>query len=268
MLVCNVSMRPPRRAIAADLAEATIAADATATGQVVFVTLVDDPANVHDIVDGYLGPIMLEAASASDAADATVTAAGVINNTWNPADKTASMTLSNGNLTAVGTANQGVRAQLPAATKFYFEITSAVAIWNGGLGIARSTANLGTVTVNAANAALVTPASSGNILFNSSTPIGGAAIGAFAINDVLCVAVDLVNQRIWFRKNAGNWNNNASADPVTNVGGINISTVFTTGTAYPLAATAVGTSSQAIANFGATSFAFTQPSGFSNAAVA
>jgi len=267
MLVCNVSLRPARRAIPATVQETATATDDATTGQVVFATLVDDPVNALDSVDAYLGPIMAEAASSSDITDATVTAAGVVNNTWNPADKTASMTLSNGNLTAVGIANQGVRAQLPAATKFYFEIKSAVAIWNGGLGIARSTANLATVTVNAANAAICSTSGSGNILFNSSTPVSGAALGGFAINDVLCVAVDLVNKRIWFRKNGGNWNNNASADPATNVGGIDISTVFSAGTAYPLAATAVGTSSQAIANFGASSFAFTQPSGFSNAAL-
>ena len=46
MLVCNVSLRAPRRAIAAELAEATTAADATATGNIVFATLVDDPASV------------------------------------------------------------------------------------------------------------------------------------------------------------------------------------------------------------------------------
>jgi len=70
MLVCSVSLRAPRRAIAADLAEAATAADATTTGYVVFATLVDDPANVRDTVDAYLGEIMVEAASAADAIDA------------------------------------------------------------------------------------------------------------------------------------------------------------------------------------------------------
>lgn len=67
MLVCNVSLRPPRAGIAADLVEAVEAADATATGMVVFATLVDDPASVSDTLDAYLGEIMVEAASASDA---------------------------------------------------------------------------------------------------------------------------------------------------------------------------------------------------------
>jgi len=87
MLVCNVSLRPPRSAISAAIAEATTAADATATGNVIFATLVDDPASVGEIVDAYLGEIMLEAASAADAVtagsayvaavDETVTAADV-----------------------------------------------------------------------------------------------------------------------------------------------------------------------------------------------
>lgn len=70
MLVCSISMRPPRRAIAAALVETAAAVDASTTGFVVFATLVDDPASVGDIVDAYLGEIMLEVASASDSADA------------------------------------------------------------------------------------------------------------------------------------------------------------------------------------------------------
>jgi len=67
MLVCNVSLRPPRAGIAADIVEAIAATDASASGQVVFATLVDDPASVSDIVNAYLGEIMVEAASAADA---------------------------------------------------------------------------------------------------------------------------------------------------------------------------------------------------------
>jgi hypothetical protein len=70
MLVCNISLRAPRAAISVGIVEAATAVDATATGNVIFATLVDDPANVRDVVDAYLGEIMLEVASA----DATVTA--------------------------------------------------------------------------------------------------------------------------------------------------------------------------------------------------
>jgi hypothetical protein len=70
MLVCNVSLRPPRGAIAAAIAEAGVASDASTTGNVVFATLVDDPASVNATVDAYLGEIMIEAASAADAVSA------------------------------------------------------------------------------------------------------------------------------------------------------------------------------------------------------
>jgi hypothetical protein len=66
MLVCHISMRPPRRIIGADLAEAATAFDSATTGFVVFATLVDDPAAVRDTLDAYLGEIMVEAASVAD----------------------------------------------------------------------------------------------------------------------------------------------------------------------------------------------------------
>jgi hypothetical protein len=56
--------------ISADIAEVVVATDATATGNIVFATLVDDPASVGEIVDAYLGEIMLEAASAADTVEA------------------------------------------------------------------------------------------------------------------------------------------------------------------------------------------------------
>lgn len=65
MLVCSVSQLARRAAIAAGIVEAAAAADAPGTGNVVFATLVDDPASVRDSVDAYLGQIMREAASAA-----------------------------------------------------------------------------------------------------------------------------------------------------------------------------------------------------------
>lgn len=69
MLICNVSLAPRRGAIAADLAEAAAALDAPGSGNVVFATLVDDPASVADLIDAYTGEIMVEAASAVDIVD-------------------------------------------------------------------------------------------------------------------------------------------------------------------------------------------------------
>lgn len=81
MLVCIISLRAPRRAIAAELAEIAAALDASTTGQVVFATLVDDPASVNDRVDAYLGEIMVEAASADAVVDAGLAYVAAIDET-------------------------------------------------------------------------------------------------------------------------------------------------------------------------------------------
>src|SRR5262245_36251736 len=67
MLVCHVSQRPVGQTIAADLTEAALALDASNQGLLVLATLIDDPASVGDVTDAYLGEIMVETASASDA---------------------------------------------------------------------------------------------------------------------------------------------------------------------------------------------------------
>lgn len=86
MLICNVSLRPPRLAIAAEVAEAGAASDASTTGNVVFATLVDDPASVNATVDAYLGEIMVEAASAADAVSAGSAFAAAIDEAATAAD--------------------------------------------------------------------------------------------------------------------------------------------------------------------------------------
>jgi hypothetical protein len=78
MLVCNVSRRARRAAVAAAIAETASALDAATTGNVVFATLVDDPASVRDSVDAYLGEIMLEAASAAAVVNAGLVYAVVV----------------------------------------------------------------------------------------------------------------------------------------------------------------------------------------------
>jgi hypothetical protein len=78
MLACNVSLLHRRASIAVDVAEVAAAVDALGTGNVVFGTLVDDPANVRDRVDAYLGEIMLEAATATSVVNAGLAYAAAI----------------------------------------------------------------------------------------------------------------------------------------------------------------------------------------------
>jgi hypothetical protein len=119
MLVCNISLRPPRSAIAADVAEAATALDASTTGFVVFATLVDDPASVGDIVDAYLGEIMLEAASAADAIDAGMEYTAAI------VEATTALAAQDGNVPAIYT--DSVDETASAASAQDASITPAVA---------------------------------------------------------------------------------------------------------------------------------------------
>lgn len=267
------------RALASTIAEAAAAADAPTTG-VVFAALIDDPASANDYVNAYLGQLITEAATANDTTtvvsiyDSDITAAvtavsaqdaaivSVNNNSWNPSDKSASVVLSNGDLWAYASAaNQGVRGKVPAANKFYFEVTNSGG-FSGNTGIATATANLTTIAINGIGGA-VCNANNGAIWINNTT--AQASLGAIANGDVLCVAVDRTNQRIWFRKNGGIWNNNASADPATNVGGLNISALFASVPPYPFAGFGIaGVNKNQVANFGASAFAQAIPSGFSN----
>jgi len=78
MLVCNVSQLRRRAGIAANVDEAATALDAPGTGNVVFATLVDDPASVGEHVDAFLGQIMVEAANASSTVNAGLAYAAAI----------------------------------------------------------------------------------------------------------------------------------------------------------------------------------------------
>jgi len=291
MLVCNVSLRPSRAGITADIAEAATAVDALATGNVVFATLVDDPASVGEIVDAYLGEIMLEAASADTIVDAsipatytdaiveTMTAADTQDATvvglpttvaWDPATVTA-VTLSGGNLVATNTgttsADQGAKvasAGGKSSGKYYFEATFTLKNnvgANGGLGISTFASTYTGMGNNATTGSMLFW-QSGNAYTNGSP--AGVTITALIQGQVMCLAVDLDNRKIWFRNGAaGNWNQSGTANPATNTGGITIPS----GTMVPIVVfgSSGGVAGNVItANFGATTFTGTAPSGFTS----
>ena len=282
MLVCSVSLRPPRRAIAAALAEVAAAVDGLTTGNVVFATLVDDPASVGDLVDAFLGEIMLEAASADALVDAglayvsavdeaataasvesaTITAAAA--NTWNPADL-AQMTLSGGNLSAQSTGTTaGVRHYTGHSTgKYYWEVQSIA--WGGTsscTGLSTSSAAL--QGGGNAGQAVVTRSFGG---FNGSIYINGtysgSQLGGPPSNAVLGIAVDLTGGLIWFRiAPTGNWNGSATANPATGAGGISLGALAGS-TLFPFFG-ALSTTEDCTANFGGSAFTGTVPSGFTS----
>ena len=189
--------------------------------------------------------------------------------TWNPSDKSANVVLSNGNLTAATTstnsADQGVRSTTSKSSgKFYFEVSFPGPAPFGadtGAGLTIASTILTSVGSSVANS-IIAYGPTGNIYYNGSNT--SISIGAAAIGDVAGFALDLANQRVWVRRNGGNWNNSGTANPAANVGGINISAVFTSNAAYALyCCNSNNASGPYTTNFGATTFAFAAPSGFS-----
>ena len=275
MLVCNVSMRPRGHAIAADMVEAGAAADDLGGGQLVIGTLVDDPASVNEIVDAYLGEIMLEAASATDVfslvniydaavnetitpTDATDASMAVAFATWNPADLSG-VTLSGSNLIATSTAGvSGIRGNSSRSSgKSYWEYTYTTINTNGlAVGVGTSSFNLtGGTTTNAA----VVIRLNGPIQINNSA--SGSQIGTINPGNVIGVAVDFTAHLIWFRiAPSGNWNGSGTANPATGVGGLNISAL--SGALFPLFTG--GSGDVCTANFGASAFNGSVPSGFNS----
>jgi hypothetical protein len=161
-------------------------------------------------------------------APGTVTPVGVV--TWNPEDL-VNVTLSLGNLRATGTgAAAGVRANSSkTAGKYYFEISFTTIGSNPSIGLARSSASLtGVSGVNIVSVLRFT----GNITVNGVA--SGTSIGIISGGAVVCVAVNLTTDLIWFRPTpAGNWNGSALANPATGIGGVDISSI-SAGALYPI----------------------------------
>lgn len=281
MLVCNVSLRA-NRIIAASLAENAAAVDAPGTGNIVFATLVDDPASVGEIVDAYLGEIMLEAASAAVVLDASIPAvfAADLAETASAADTPDAvagggvvsfdgtpgpfMTRSNGNLTgthnAIDTTPTGVRSTANRASgKYYFEIT--VSQYNGSGDAAGIITSTGTYAdmINSVRECMSVIVSSGNIWSNNTS--SGKTVGPLAAGAVLGFAIDLTARKAWARKGAGNWNGDVTHNPATGAGGVTLPATVSFAPAFGFNSW-VG--DNMTGNFGATAFANAAPSGFGN----
>lgn len=183
-------------------------------------------------------------------------AGNVTTMTWNPSDKHASVTLSNGNLTAVASSSgQAVRATVGKSSgKWYFEVTVNSAKTFGTVGVATASASLSTwVGGDAYGYGIAT-----SFAYNNGS---SNALTQFAVTDgdVIGVAVDLDNGEVWFRENgAGSWAGTSSGngDPVTRAyprfSGLS-------GTFYPACAPA-GSGGQHTIN---ATLLYTPPTGFS-----
>jgi hypothetical protein len=220
--------------------------------------------NTTDIMTANFG-----ASAFSGAAPSGFSAWG-ISTTFDPATL-QNTALSGGNLVAtlafVDPAIQGVKATSSKTTgKYYFEITwpdllSANNL-DGGFGVCLPSATY--TALNGGGTGGVIQYVTGNCFTNGSNsthPIAGIRTG-----DVMAAAVDLNNRNVWFKCIAGSgtgvgWNGNLSYDPAANTGG----TPILAGSILPFVSfgndNAVGVDI-ATADFGATTFIGTVPTGF------
>lgn len=177
--------------------------------------------------------------------------------TLNPSDKHSSISLSDDRLTAVGsTSLYSVRAVASHFVgRFYYEATVLGSANNAAIGISKASFPLNDWpgdTVTSVGFVAGEIRQTGSAL---------ATVYSFAVNDVVCVAVDLSQNLIWVRKNASTWNNNATADPATNIGGVTY-TSSSKDLFYPtVEPSSVGSIRM---NFGAGGYAFGRPNGFKN----
>lgn len=139
--------------------------------------------------------------------------------------------------------------------KYYFEMTVVAATNLAAVGVG---VDNGSESLNApgGQSGGIIWIGNGNVNYNGA--LDTTTIASFAVGDTLGVAVDVGGALIWFRDNAGNWNNNGSANPATGTGGISILAV--TSNVYAVVQL-TNYSDNITANF-AGPFVNTAPSGF------
>lgn len=183
--------------------------------------------------------------------------------TWNPNNKSGTVTLSGGNLTAtVATLTGSVAATNAATGPTYFEVTAGASLTGTmAIGLANRTysaAPLTTVIGSDLNSLGYNQA--GAVKVNNVTL---ATIQTFAASDTICVAFDPQYQLIWFRVNGGNWNNDVigNQNPVGLVGGISTGSM-NQGVMFPAWGSTAVTPNQSGTAVFTSGFAQTPPTGY------
>ncbi len=186
---------------------------------------------------------------------------------------TAHMKLSGGNLVATRTAGGETYAITRAVAghvsgKYYCEFTLTTKVGTdknvcGLISAAASGHFLGQATYQGYYSSVGFWDNTG--VYANSSVIN--ALVAYAQGDVICMAVDMdtdsSTRTLWLRVNDGYWNDDVLADPATGVGGIIITGVAAM---YPAVMTvdSGGTGSVWTANFGASAYVHSVPTGCKN----
>lgn len=191
--------------------------------------------------------------------------------TWDTTHQGTNITLSNGDLTALVSATgwgTGTNAVLstPAKSsgKRYFEITvNAIGGSNGmgfiAMGLANQSYDMSYLAGRDAGGNSLGWQDNGYVFSNNvAAPF---AADTYTTGTVLCFAVDLDAKQIWMQKAVGGSWNGGTGNPTAGTGG------YSFGFAGPWVAIFTGplnSATEVTANFGATSFTGTVPSGFEN----
>ena len=167
-------------------------------------------------------------------------------------------TLSNGDLTAASSFGNGIidptqicATNQQATGKFYFEIT-----FTGSVGLRTAVGLNATLTAPYGSYGIYLFGNSGQLWDYGSERLNSSSL-EMSSGCVVCVAVNLTSNLIWVRINNGNWNASGSANPATSTGGASIANRGTTAVS-PM----VGSTGTFAANFGASSFTYSVPAGF------
>ena len=161
--------------------------------------------------------------------------------------------VANGNLDAVSTASTttsaGIAGTIGVATgKWYWEITAGSSA--DLIGIYEATS---AVTGSPGESTGIGYFAGNGFIYPGSISYGST----YTAGDVIGIALDLDNEKIWFSKN-GTYQNSGSP-----TGGTNAAATGLTGTYTPgVRSNNTSSSTTAICNFGQRAFAYTAPSGF------
>jgi hypothetical protein len=172
---------------------------------------------------------------------------------WNPVQTSSAITISGATATR-GAAADAWRSTVGAATASglrYFEVAIGTLVNKDTIGVANASANV-TNYIGADNNSI--GLHSNGTVFRSGGNVGSG--GTYASGDVVMIAVDEPNRKIWFGKN-GTW---VSGNPVTETSAILIAA---TGELYPAAALYSNGSSVTL-RLSNSEFSYAPPSGYSS----
>jgi hypothetical protein len=150
----------------------------------------------------------------------------LLKNAWvsslNPND--SNQTVSNGGYTATQSLvnTDSITRSTPQIgwRQIYMEFIINVKVGTLGVGVASPLESLSVSGGIGASAFSMGFYSSKSVFYNNVN-IGSFSATNLGVGDTFCLAIDGINNKIWARKNNGNWNNDviANQNPASNVGG-------------------------------------------------